>query len=113
MKGVIIVDGVEYVRKQPTSDGRVIIRSKDSGVHFGTLVSRSGDEVQLSDARRIWYWDGAATLSELALKGTSAPKTCKFPAAIPSITILGVCEVIQCTAEAAKSIDEVKAWSQH
>lgn len=113
MKDTVIVDGVEYVRKQPLAEGRVIIRSKDSGVHFGTLVSRSGDEVQLSNARRIWYWDGAATLSELAISGTSAPKTCKFPAPVPSITILGVCEVIECTEAASKSIDGVKAWSQH
>ncbi len=113
-KDTIVVDGVEYVRKQDVSKDKVIIRSRDSGVHFGELVSRAGsDEVTLRNARRIWYWDGAASLSELALRGTSKPSSCKFPEAVPEITVIGVCEIIPCTNDAAKSISGVKPWTQH
>ena len=62
-----------------------IIRTYSAGVHAGILKSRDGKEVTLTDARRIWYWDGAATLSQLATDGTNAPENCKFPAAIPEI----------------------------
>ena len=30
---------------------------------------KDGDEVELKNCRRIWYWNGAASLSELALSG--------------------------------------------
>ena len=43
---------------------KVIIRGNSSGVEFGTLVAYKGSEVTLHNARRIWYWDGAATLSQ-------------------------------------------------
>lgn len=40
---------------------KVIIRGDRSGVEFGTLVAHDGQEVTLHNARRIWYWAGAAT----------------------------------------------------
>lgn len=90
---------------------KVVIRSNDSGVHFGTLLERSGTEVVLKDSRRIWYWDGAASISELSQLGTSKPKCCKFPAAVPMIRIMGVCEIIPCGDVAVKSIEEVPVWT--
>ena len=117
----IQIDGVEYVRADSipatplpnlTADW-VLVRSKDAGVFVGVLTHRKDDEVQLTDARRIWYWDGAATLSELAMKGTSKPENCKFPQPVPFITVLGVCEVIPMTTQAVESIAGVKVWSEH
>ena len=113
MKNTITIDGVDYVRADTQTTGEhVMIRSLDAGVFAGRLVTRTGDEVELVDARRIWYWDGAATLSELATKGTSKPGKCKFPAAVPSITVLGVCEVIEMTSLAVESIAAVPVWTQ-
>lgn len=94
---------------------RVIVRSKDAGVFFGRLleIDKHGT-VTMIDPRRLWYWDGAATLSELAVEGTSEPGNCKFP--IPTDgthTILGVCEIIPVTDKAADSIDDVPVWSKH
>ncbi len=65
----------------------VIVRTYSAGVHAGVLKSKEGKEVVLTDTRRIWYWDGAATLSQLANEGTSKPERCKFPAAIPEILL--------------------------
>ena len=45
---------------------KVIIRGDRSGVEFGTLIAQNGQEVILHNARRLWYWDGAASLSQLA-----------------------------------------------
>lgn len=88
----------------------VIVRTQSAGVFAGVLTSKTGSEVVLTDARRLWYWAGAASLSQLAVDGTSAPKSCKFPVAVPEITLLGVIEVIPTTAKARASIDAVPVW---
>lgn len=89
---------------------KVIIRGDRSGVEFGTLIAQNGNEVTLHNARRIWYWDGAASLSQLAKDGTAKPKQCKFTVSVDSITILDAIEIIHCTEKAIKSIEEVEEW---
>lgn len=89
---------------------KVIVRGNISGVEFGTLVAQEGQEVTLKNARRIWYWEGAASLSQLAMEGTAKPQECKFTVYVDSITILDAIEVIPCTENAIKSIEEVKEW---
>lgn len=98
-------------KKTTTSLPYVIVRSRDAGVFAGNLKSRNGAEVELTDARRLWYWDGAATLSELAMSGVSKPQNCKFPVAVSEITVLGVCEVIPATEACRKSVASVEPWS--
>lgn len=89
---------------------KVIVRGDRSGVFFGTLVKREGREVKLKDCRRIWYWDGAATISQLAVDGTAKPDNCKFTVAVEQIEILDVIEIIPCTDKAIASIEGVKVW---
>lgn len=91
---------------------KVIIRGSRSGVEFGELVSKDGSEVTLKNARRIWYWDGAASLSQLAKDGTTNPSRCKFTVFVDSITILDAIEIIPCTDKAIKSIEEVSVWKR-
>jgi len=114
VKSRITVDGVEYVRADsipPEIDGEyVIVRTENAGVFAGYLDEKTGNEVTMREARRLWYWGGAASLSQLAVDGTSKPENCKFPVALPKDTILGVIEVIPCTAKAKKSIVEVPIW---
>jgi hypothetical protein len=87
----------------------VIVRTQNAGCFSGTLVSREGQEARLENARRLWYWAGAASLSGLAIHGTSLPNDCKF--AVPvSITVLEVIEVIDTTTEAEEIIKGVKEW---
>lgn len=66
----------------------------------------------LKDARRLWYWDGAASLSQLAVDGVCAPRNCKFTLTVPTMTVLGVIEIIPCTEKAIKSIDGVPVWKR-
>ena len=89
---------------------KVIIRGDRSGVEYGELIAQEGQEVTLKNARRIWYWDGAASLSQLAKDGTSNPSNCKFTVFVDSITILDTIEIIPCTDKAIKSIEEVRVW---
>jgi hypothetical protein len=91
----------------------VMVRTYSAGVFAGFLESRNGQEVVLKDARRIWYWAGAASLSELATKGTSKPESCKFPAAVGRVELLQAIEIIDITEEAQKSIESVPVWTAH
>lgn len=87
-----------------------IVRSDRAGVFFGKIKERNGDEITMTDVRRIWYWDGAASLSQLAVEGTKKPQNCKFTIYVPEMTILGVNEIIPCTDEAEASINGVPEW---
>lgn len=113
----IIIDGIEYVSKTQNAEKKnnmdyVICRTYSAGVFAGYLKSRKGQEVILNNARRLWHWDGAASLSQLAVDGVSKPKNCKFPCEIDEIELLQAIEIIKCTAKAQKSIASVKIWKQ-
>lgn len=87
-----------------------IIRCNRSGVFFAKVRKLEGDVAELAEARRLWYWDGAASLSQLAMEGVKRPGNCKFTVTVPAMTVLGVIEVIPCTDEAVESIKGVPVW---
>jgi hypothetical protein len=72
---------------------RVLIRTCTAGVHYGTLVEREGKEALLKDARRIWSWSGALSLSEIASKGVDI-KNSKISVPIDEIIITEAIEYI-------------------
>lgn len=89
---------------------KYIIRCDRAGVFYAEIKERRGSEADLVNARRLWYWDGAASLSQLALEGVKAPRSCKFSVTVPEMTVLGVIEVIPCAEAAVKSVNEVPEW---
>ncbi len=89
----------------------VIVRSSSAGVFAGFLESKTGQEVVLLNARRLWYWAGAASLSQLAVTGTTKPQECKFPIAVPRVELMQAIEILDVTPEAKKSIEGVEVWS--
>lgn len=91
---------------------KYIIRCARAGVFYAEIAERRGDEADLVNARRLWYWDGAASLSQLAVSGTTAPRNCKFTVTVPSMTVLGVIEVIPCSDKAVESIEAVPEWKR-
>ena len=115
----IEINGIKYVPKGTVqmaqkTDGMnyVIIRTEKAGVHAGYLKSQEGQEAILINSRRLWYWDGASSLSQLAVDGTTKPQKCKFPVAVPSIELFGRIETIPCSEKARISIQEVRVWKQ-
>ena len=64
----------------------------------------------MTNVRRLWYWDGACSISQLAVDGTKKPDNCKFTISVPEMIILGVIEIIPCSETAVKSIKGVKEW---
>lgn len=93
------------------TEKKVIVRGDRSGVFYGTLAEKDGKEVVLNDCRRIWYWDGAASISQLAKDGVSKPENCRFTVMVDNICILDTIEIIGCTKKASESIEGVKVWS--
>ena len=91
---------------------KVIIRSTNAGVFFGTIAEHDkiNGVVELHDCRRIWYWSGAASISQLANEGVKNTSDSKFTQVVETIQIAGVIEVIPCTAEAIKNIEGVRVW---
>lgn len=118
----IVVDGIEYVDKSSIEstekaeqvDGMkyVIVRTYSAGVFAGYLKSRNGQEVVLVNARRLWYWAGAASLSQLAMEGVSKPDECKFPCEVATVELLQVIEILDCTEAARLSIKNVDVWAR-
>jgi hypothetical protein len=115
----ISVNGVTYVKKGENAltpaeklDGLeyCIVRTYSAGVFAGYLKSRTGQEVVLLKARRLWYWDGAASLSQLSVDGVSKPQNCKFPCEVASVDLIQAIEILPCTEKARKSIAGVGIW---
>jgi hypothetical protein len=88
----------------------VIVRTYSAGVFAGFLESRNGQEVVMTEARRLWFWQGASSLSQLAVDGTSKPKACKFPVAVPRVELLQAIEILDVSEKAKASIEAVPVW---
>ena len=120
MKSEIEIDGKIYVLKTSVKGKRVnvsknkyvIVRTYSAGVFAGHLKKCDGKETILNDARRIWYWEGAASLSQLAMEGTSKPDKCKFPQPVDEVILTETIEILPCTKEAEESIKQVKEWKE-
>ena len=95
---------------------KVLIRSYAAGVHFGTLereeFTPSGKVVVLSNTRRVWYWSGAASLSQMAAEGVKNPDSCKFSVPVPENEIVNVIETIPLTTEIFNQLNSVKEWKK-
>lgn len=109
----IIIDGISYVPKSQNlkiKENYVIVRTFSAGVFAGILTSRQGKEVELEDSRRLWYWKGAASLSQVAMEGVANPTECKFAMKVTKEILTEAIEIINCTEKAFISIEGVPEW---
>ena len=90
----------------------VIVRTYSAGVFAGTIEIRKGQEAVMTNARRLWYWDGAASLSQLAMEGVKKPENYKFPCEVARVVLLQVIEILDTTEAAEKSIKGVPIWQR-
>lgn len=87
-----------------------IVRGQSSGVFFGQVRERNGQEVVLVNVRKLWYWDGACAVEQIAMDGVSLPRNCKFTVTVAEMTITDAIQIIPCTDAAQKSISGVAEW---
>ena len=108
MEDTITINGVTYVRRVELSE-RVIVRTRNAGVHVGKLVSRGDGVLVLANANRIWRWRGAKTLSEMAMHGVVRSQHTRIAERVPTITLTehDVCEVIN----VADGVDLSEVWN--
>lgn len=84
---------------------KVIIRTYSAGVWFGVLDQKSGNEVILKDARRMYRWwaSESISLSAVALHGIKQDKS-KICEALPSVWLEAI-EIIPCSGIAVKALE--------
>ena len=120
----IEINGVKYIRKDSIQNNNLaekvngmdfcIVRGEKSGVFFGYIKSKSedGKKVELINSRNIYYWDGAAGISQLAEFGTSAPNNCKFTVPVKRRELTDVIQIDYITDQAAKILNSVPIWKK-
>lgn len=89
-----------------------IVRADRAGVFFGKIKERTTSEVVMIDVRKLWYWDGACAVEQLATEGTKAPGNCKFTVTVSEMVIASPIQIIPCTEKAVESICGVKEWKK-
>ena len=90
---------------------KVIVRSNGAGVFFGELKELNGEVATMVNVRKLFYWDGAAAVEQLAVDGTSKPEGCKFTVSVDEMQIMNVLQIIPCTEKAINSLSNVKIWA--
>ena len=112
INGVVYVEKGAAAQKPMRLDDYVIVRTKDAGVFAGVVEERGEGQkcCTIQHCRRLWYWKGAASLSELAIHGVKNPGECKFSVETDDHVVNGVIEFIPCTVKAYDSIAEVPQW---
>lgn len=97
-------------KKEMEKMEKYLFRCDRSGVFYGELVEREGQRAKIKNARKIYYWDGANCLEQLASEGTKRPDNCKFTMIVDWIEVYDLIQLLPCTEEAIKIIEDVKQW---
>ena len=118
----VFINGKEYLPKDSINSNPVynteglplvMIRTYSAGVHFGYLSKKvstlAGMEVTLLNARRVYQWSGAMTLSQLAMEGSTKQNDCKFTMEVSKIELVAI-EIIEITEVAANNFNQIKPW---
>ena len=91
---------------------KVIVRADRAGVFYGELKEKEGNEVQLVNARKLYYWNGANAVEQIALEGVNKPEDCQFTVTLEEMTVMGVIQLLPCTDKAITNIENVKEWKR-
>ena len=109
MPTIICDDKKEFTRIKMSNV--TLVRTYSAGVHFGVVKKRKGKEVTLVNARRLWSWSGACSLSQVAVDGVNI-KESKISVTVPEITLTEAVELIPMTKEATELMMGAKPWKK-
>lgn len=90
---------------------KVIARIDRAGVFHGTLDHIDNDILRLKDARRIYYWEGALSVTDMASIGLTGGKI-SAPVSAVEFMREKIVELNECSDDASKSIEAIKVWKQ-
>ena len=106
---------VETQKETVSNKGKTycLVRTYSAGVFAGLYDRRTkGKEGTVYNARRIFYWDGAASLSQMANDGVNKPENCKFAQEVGEVDLKEIIEIIPCTQKAITNIKGVAVWQK-
>jgi len=117
----IKIDDVEYVRADSnklasTTEGMryCVVRTYSAGVHIGYVHTFGKDNnpqyAKLLKSRRLHYWSGACSLSQVAMDGVSPDS--RIAMELPEIELTDVIEVIPCSEKAMEFFRDAKPWKK-
>lgn len=87
-----------------------IVRAREAGVFFGEIKKRSSEEITMKNVRKLWYWEGACAVEQIAVAGVAKPENCKFTVVVDEMIIANPIQIIPCSEKSKNSIDGVKIW---
>ena len=91
---------------------KYVVRTRDAGVFYGEIESRNHEEVTMKNVRKLWYWNGACAVEQLAMEGVKCPNDCKFTVMVSSMIIANPIQIIEASETACKSIEAVSEWKR-
>lgn len=86
---------------------KVLVRSYEAGVYFGTLEQIEGETVKLTQVRNIWSWEGATCLSQLVNDGI---KDGRISPVVSSMIINGCCQIMPLSEKAISNLESFEPW---
>ncbi len=119
MEKIINMNGEEYVLKssikriaQKKGDQYCMVRTYSAGVWCGYIdpTKTKAKYNVVKEAKRIWKWEKAASLSQLAVDGTGSPNSCRVPTPVEIVHLYDIVEVIPMTEKAIESINKIPVW---
>ena len=120
----MMIDEVKYVREDAIKDIAqdvdgmvcVLIRAYGAGVFMGYLKEQkselNGINVVLVNSRRIHYWDGACSLSQIAVDGSKNIENCRIAMVVTEEFVANVIEIIPVTEKSKTNILGAEIWKQ-
>ena len=90
---------------------KVLVRDHRAGVHVGTLTSWDTQTkcATLKEARKVWYWAGAASVHGIAARGIDQKRSQIAPV-VPEVISCDVIEIVACTDEGYNSVMTCPEW---
>lgn len=89
-----------------------MFRTYSAGVHFGKLEERNGKECLVSNSRRVFYWEKACSLSQLAVDGSGDLDKCKIAMQLNSLLLTEVIEIIPMESKAIENLYGCPVWKK-
>ena len=103
--------GVVEPTSHPLLSEVVLVRDNGAGVHVGTLaeIDTASGRIVLNDARKVWYWEGAASVHGIAARGLCQYKS-KVAPTVARVESFDAVEVVAMTSEAVESVMSCPEW---
>ena len=89
-----------------------IVRTDRAGVFYGEVKSKTKDSIVMTNVRKVFYWDGACAVEELALNGSTNPNNCKLTVIIPEMEIASPIQIIPCSSKSCEILNSIAIWKK-